>query len=226
MNNKPLVGLASLLLLLVLAGCQAEIQSEPTIKENVTNPVPQQTVQPQAQAQQPATMNFTAPNMTGASEADRAAYQAAFSLGDSTYCDQVKDASLKTTCMTELNNNKILNEATSKKDAALCDKMSNKDKQDACKIQVDALMKGEQASLKKEQEVTARETISNQLIKDGDYARCKELQNANAINDCQYNILVNKAAQEKDLNLCDNATQDAVKQACRQEAQKLMEAAG
>ncbi len=209
------------MLVLVLAGCQAEMPAEQVQKETPVVPQEQTPVAPQQSDN--AKVEYAAPNLSSVTEADRAAYQAAFSLTDSTYCDQIKDEKFKATCLIELSDNKNLNAALDAKDAAFCEKLSNSDKQDACRINVDALLKGDEITRKSDQEIAAREELSDKFIKGGDYKLCAELINQTAINDCEYNILVNEAARQKDPAVCDKAGQDAVRQTCREDAARLIQ---
>jgi hypothetical protein len=205
----------------LLSACEAEPAGAPTL-----NPPTAPATTAITSQMQPATVSVNVvteqQTVETVTEADKAAYQAAMRLNDIKYCDQIKDENYKKLCQDDFNNLLILGDALSKLDAAICEKISTTDKRQSCKTQVEMLTKEKETDKKNREETAKNQDLMDTLTASGEYGRCTELQNQNSVRDCEYNILVNKAIQEKEISWCDKASLAEVKVLCREDAAKAL----
>lgn len=189
--------LSSLLFVLIMSGCGTN--------QNNSNP---------NTGKQPSTQETLSLPKTR-SEADIAAFQGAQKLKDPAFCDKISDQEFIQECKTELSDSTALAEAINKMDNSECEKLSSADKKAACKIQVE-VTKTEMQSLQQSQE-KSRSAYSdlNKIIATGDYTQCKNIDSENLRDDCEYNILVNKALETKDISNCDKITNSESKTRCK-----------
>lgn len=184
-NSKSLWLLGSIFSVMIFAGCNTA----------ANQPASQSSTQTQAVTQAALPVQH--------SETDTAAYQGALTLKDASYCDKISDQQYKQQCQTELSDNAAMAAALSKSDQSECAKLSTKDKQDACKIQVEVALKGQQQSQETQAKLDSIVANLNTIVASGDYTKCKTLDSATFQDNCEYNILVNKALEAKDPTICD-----------------------
>lgn len=126
------------------------------------------------------------------SEANMAAFTAAASLKDASFCEKISDADLKKKCVTNVADLSIQSDAISLNDPALCQKISITDLQQACKINVEAAAKfAERMTMPSTQEMK----ILRDAIDSGDVKQCELVKNPDQRNACKYNILNNKSQE-------------------------------
>ena len=174
----------------------------------------------QAQTQQPA-----APAPVAASQADIAAYNGAMQLKDVTFCDKMKDETYKKICKTDVTDQIALDEALNKVDATLCVKLSTKDGQEACKIQVEAANKEAQVKIEQQKITETQESMAIQTVSSGDISKCKQLEAVYVAN-CELNILLNEAYKANDPKICEQASDSATVEKCKNSYEKAIANAG
>lgn len=198
-------------MILFLAGCQAEQQNYKSAQNN-QNLLP--TTQTADQETAISTRSYSA--------ADQAAYDGAQQLKDTSFCDKISDENYKKTCKDAISDQQYLGEARAKIDTALCARLSTKDKQKACNIQIEVLLK-EQENIKKQEESRKNTgTLRDQFVKAGDYKRCQELKIEGYISECEVNILSQKAISTKDINWCKKASAKSSQEQCEEIARKIL----
>ncbi len=114
-----------------------------------------------------------------------------------------------------------LQAALNKVDASLCAKISNEDRQNACKVQVEVITKQNQEREALKSEIQKNDELSATIMAGKDYTRCKELTLESAKADCEYNILANKAIESKDPSLCDKISKEEQKTQCHEAYNKV-----
>lgn len=195
--NKKKTYLFMAIMFFVLAGCQNQTTNNPQIQ-------PTNSQQAALQTQQAFLL------------ADRANYDAAFSLKDISYCEKIQLATTKELCKTELNDSFQLEKAFTQKDQALCEKLSNEDKKQACKTRIEVMMKESQTQQQQQDQFQQDQKNMAALIEKKDYTSCKTLQLSSSQYDCELNILSNLALQQKDLKVCDKASSKEILSACQE----------
>lgn len=195
MNIKKTFIAGISLCLLILAGCQ----------NSASNQANQPVNSVQSSSQQGSQI----------SAADTAAFNGAVQLKDLSFCDKLSTADLKALCKNTINDAKIAADALIKTDASLCSQISNSDKAAACKIQVEVALKEKENAQNFQTDMQKEQQLSDQIVASGDVTRCKELKLPNGQKDCEYNILANKAIQNKNIGLCDQITDPTGKENCK-----------
>lgn len=196
--KRILLTTAATVALLVFAGCA---ESAPT-SENGTNGT--QTLETPPPPVEVPEVN----------EADNAAYSGALRLLDVSFCEKIGDEQLKEKCTTDVNDQKIVTEATKERDASLCDQVSTDDKKEACKTSVEVAVAQETAVARKQEALKAGQMKEDEIVASGDYTRCKELEEPSNVYDCEISILANKAVQEKDPSWCEKASREDIREQC------------
>jgi hypothetical protein len=188
MKVKTLIVTAlSLGVLIMLAGC-----------EEAGNP--DQTNTPQNQIN---TVTPNAPVTSVISQADKAAYDGAMKLNDPAFCDKITDETFKTSCKTALLDQKAQNEALTKMNATLCAKLSTKDAQEACKIQVEVAKASETQQIEKDIQFEKDQTLINEIIAANSYDKCNQIINKTFLETCNNLAIFHEAKTSKDKTICD-----------------------
>jgi hypothetical protein len=206
-NQKLAVTIAVLSLMLLLTGCTSE-QTNPT---------------PNDKSLTTGTLAITpaqdVPSEKVLSEADQSAYGGAMQLNDVAYCDKIGDSVYKSQCKIDLSNAVALNEALTKSDASLCAKLSTKDKQDSCKIQVEVAQKDQQNLLTQQKQQSEQLSLYNEMYSKKDFTNCDKLILPDLLAACRGSGLVMEALATKDIKICDKGIDDAEQQNCRKSYQ-------
>ena len=185
----PAVLIASLVL---LSACQAEEQVPPNGNGSTT--------QTQSTSQKAEVHSL----------ADQTAYQGAQQLKDPTFCAKIENENYKKQCENEIADQVTAEAAVTKVQAGDCKKIQNADKEKACELQVEIKMKQQQQS----QELQANYDKFNKLSNEGDYEKCKTLQDSNLVTACEENILTNKALNTKEKSWCQKISDSKAQQRC------------
>lgn len=192
MKNKLI---AAAMGFIILSGCAAQQTAQNNAQSNAEN------AQSASLTVQPADTQAV-PSAPQLSAADQAAYNGALSLNDETMCDKISDATAKQDCKEAITAQKYSAEAAAKMDASICKKITNPDQEKACEINVEVAQKSRQSSQEQAAKTEKLYQDSNAIVQSGDYTKCKSLGDPNLINNCEYNILTNKAIQTGDVSYC------------------------
>jgi len=177
-----------------------------------------QTITPRTQEEAKSSETLTLPGEEGFSGtvntsteqytlADKTAYNDAIRLRDSSKCSQVTDTNLQKQCNTDVSDLKILDEALNKQDKSICQKLSTAERKKDCEAQITAT-----ASSGGQTDAEAK--LEADIIKSGDYTRCKELSSDGAKFECEVNILAEKAKSTSDKSWCQKGSNADIQKAC------------
>lgn len=211
MNAKTLtLSALTLAVLLVLASCEAQ-------PGNLTNgSTPGKSMTSNALVTvTPAGTQAIQPLPPPRTEADMAAYNGAMELKDISYCEKIKDETYKTECKTTLSDQLALSSALEKTDATLCAKLSTADKQEACRTNIAVRIQAQSQETQFLNSIAESNKKAQEITDSGDYTKCKELPDPNAVSDCEYNILVNKALADKDISWCTKISSKDTIETCK-----------
>lgn len=159
--------------------------------------------------------------LTTASQADLAAYNGAMKLEDQSYCEKITNEGYRQKCISDLANRLLLSTALANKDAALCEKMSDADQQQACRTQVEVKLQSEEQEQQKLEAISIREGAMKAALDDNDLSACARLDNQNARTDCELNILINLAQSSQSADPCSRASSDGLRQTCEAEYRQI-----
>lgn len=203
-KNKLLVAGLLTITFLVFSACQAETQSLDNNQQNSTG------------------TSGTEQKTNIISLADQSVFEGARRLKDPTFCDKIQDENFKKQCRDAVNDQTQLEEAVKKLDAGLCEKISTKDGQDACKIQIEVIQKQKSQQVEEQKKIDQEHTVAQGIVEKGDYQQCKQLTVEGIVNDCEITILAKKAISTKDASWCDKASTDNNKQQCEDAFKKMV----
>lgn len=154
----------------------------------------------------------------GLTATEQAALDAALKLGDPSYCDKMSTDENKTLCRTALEDKNTLDAAVTNVDPAICERMSTADLREACKIQIDVIIKEQQAK----QQFTSEMEKSKEITASKDYTRCsKELKDPSVIDSCELTIIMNLALESNDVTLCEKITSQEAEQRCKEDFARM-----
>lgn len=150
------------------------------------------------------------------SAADAALINSALRLNDAQYCNEITDEEVRQNCLTRLEDKQVMAEAVANLDASRCDALSSEDSRTACEIEVETEMNVQTEREGEQQMQVSDDARMEAILESGDHTRCQELQLENSILDCELNILTNKAVQENNIAICDQASTENAQTICRE----------
>ncbi|MCA9373743.1 MAG: hypothetical protein R3B71_06060 [Candidatus Gracilibacteria bacterium] len=187
----------------MFAGCTADSDS---------------TLTPNSTVQGTETMSVIPPETIELTETEQAAISGALELNDPSYCQKITAEEARQFCITTLNDRQLNEEALKNGDAASCAGLSTQDLQDACRIQVEVQQQRQQA----QEDLQDNLYLSDEIGVAGDISRCSaEIADPTVIAQCELNILVNQAIQERSPAACSQATTQETQEKCREDYEVL-----
>ncbi len=207
-KNQKLISVTlaafSFVTIILLSGCQN--QPSAGLIDSKDNPTPIVKTENQIQIAPESQYSAT----------DKANYQSALELKDASYCNKISDKNYQQICRDDLADEATLQQALDKNDAALCDKLSSQDHIQACKITIETSRKRVQQQKDQESNIQNMQKLRDEIVSNGDPARCPEIQDNNFRSVCELQILSNKALQTKDPSWCDKASSNELKAKCKE----------
>lgn len=174
--------------LFVLIGCEAAPSNDSTSKPPTTEQ-PTQTEQiiesdePITKGEQPSGENLETPDEE-VSDDDITLYEGATQLGDTSYCEKIKNSNLREECSESILVQDTVAEAIEMEDIKLCDKL-NETKAEVCKVQVEILKKNAENF---RDSTPAELDIMKAAVEAGDIEVCNQLQSERKKENCQTNV--------------------------------------
>lgn len=217
-TKKTFAAISVTALLFAFAGCQAPEQKKQTQDEVETATQPDQEV----------SLRINEPAAAGASDqgsptvqqtpevslADRTVLQSSLQLKDPAFCEKISDTEYKATCKTVVNDQITMSTALKDLNAGQCENLSNKDLQEACKIQIEASNRlyGEKQKqfMAMEEKRKQEAELVKKIMETLDYNACSQLTIGTNKEDCQFSVAINLAVKNKDITQCQKAPRDLV----------------
>ncbi len=167
-------------------------------------------------------VNLDEESMEEVSEADSSNYLAAVTAKDAQICDQIENSEYIQLCKDAVNNEILMNRALEELDPQLCEQLKAvEDEVEACKAKVEAAGNVADAKEKELAALRTQMSLSDEIVEEEDVTRCAEL-GEEYVKSCELDILLNKAFEENDITLCQQASSADTVTLCETKFRELL----
>lgn len=133
----------------------------------------------------------------------------ALDLGTPDLCETIADQAQKSSCLSLVADSQAMQSAIDNLDLSACEKLASLNMQTRCEI----LVSDQLAKKSYDQEVEAQANLLFEVISEGSLEQCAEIEDSNFRSDCEVNLKMQIAAEQKDPSYC-KGLDDMLKKSC------------